>query len=266
MALERAVVRLAALADLHYSKTSAGSLQPLFAQIAERADALLICGDLTDYGLPEEAELLARDLSVAKLPIVAVLGNHDYESGRADDVKQILMDAGVTILDGDSCEIHGIGFAGVKGFCGGFGSGTLGFWGEPAIKQFVQEALNEALKLETALARLRTEQRIAVLHYAPIQATVEGEPPAIYPWLGTSRLEEPFNRYPVNAIFHGHAHGGSVEGRTAGGIPVYNVSLALLQRAYPDLPPFRLFDIPVGERPAAAASPPLPGMHPARET
>jgi Icc-related predicted phosphoesterase len=240
-----ATIRIAAVSDIHYTKSSAGSLQPLFAQIAESADVLLICGDLTDYGYAEEAEILAKDLAAAKLPIIAVLGNHDYEAGQPDEVKRILVEAGVTMLDGDTVEIKGVGFAGVKGFAGGFGRGTLGFWGEPAIKHFVQESIDEALKLESALARLRTEPRIAVLHYAPIQATVEGEPAEIFPWLGSSRLEEPFARYPVDAIFHGHAHNGAPEGQTLGGIPVYNVSLSLLQKSYPDQPAFRIFEVAV---------------------
>src|SRR5262249_8682137 len=151
-----------------------------------------------------EARILAKDLAgAARIPIVAVLGNHDFESGQQDDVRLILEDAGVTILDGDACEIHGIGFAGVKGFAGGFGRGTLGSLGEPIVKQFVQEAIDEALKLESALVRLRTPRRIAILHYAPIQATVENEPPPIYPFLGCSRLEEPLNRYPVTLVVHG---------------------------------------------------------------
>jgi Icc-related predicted phosphoesterase len=238
-------VRLAAVGDIHCGKTSQGTLQPLFAQAAELADVLLLCGDLTDYGLPEEAHVLMKEITAAaKIPIVAVLGNHDYESGKPDEVRQILVDAGVNILDGDSCEIHGVGFAGIKGFAGGFGRGTLGFWGEPMIKRFVQEALDEALKLESALARLRTPQRIAVLHYAPIQATVEGEPPEIFAFLGCSRLEGPFARHPVNAIFHGHAHNGAPEGQTTGGIPVYNVSLSLLRKTFPDRPPLRLLEIP----------------------
>jgi Icc-related predicted phosphoesterase len=243
--MAREVVRLAAVGDLHCSKTSQGSFQPLFAQVAEYADILILCGDLTDYGLPEEAHILAQELKAVKLPTIGVLGNHDYESGKQNEVRDILCDAGVTMLDGDTCEIHGIGFAGIKGFAGGFGRGTLGHWGEQAIKTFVQEAIDEALKLESALARLRTDHRIAVLHYAPIQGTVEGEPPEIFPFLGTSRLEEPFARYPVKAIFHGHAHNGTPEGKTMGGIPVYNVSLSLLKKRYPQQPAFRIFEIPV---------------------
>lgn len=243
--MAREVVRLAAVGDIHCNKTSQGSLQPLFAQVAEHADILILCGDLTDYGLPEEAHILVQEIKALKLPIVGVLGNHDFESGLQDEVCDILCDAGITMLDGDTCEFHGIGFAGIKGFAGGFGRGTLGYWGEPSIKTFVQEAIDEALKLESALARLRMEQRIVVLHYAPIQATVEGEPPEIFPFLGTSRLEEPFSRYPVTAIFHGHAHNGSPEGKTMSGIPVYNVSHSLLKKHYPKQPAFRIFEVPV---------------------
>lgn len=239
-------VRLAAISDLHYGKGSQGSMVSEFDAISNDADILVICGDLTDYGLPEEAQLLAKDLnSTVKIPIVAVLGNHDYESGKHLEVCDILSSAGITILDGDSVEVRGIGFAGVKGFAGGFGRGALGFWGEPAIKAFVQEALDEALKLESALARLRTEQRIAVLHYAPIRATVEGEPPVIFPFLGCSRLEEPINRFPVTAVFHGHAHNGTFEGRTSTGVPVFNVSHGLIKKTHPDGPGYHLMELAV---------------------
>jgi Icc-related predicted phosphoesterase len=240
---------VAAFGDLHYSKTSPGSLQALFAQIAERADLVIICGDLTDYGLPEEARLLARELtSTIKAPITAVLGNHDYEAGKAAEIAEIMRDAGVSMLDGDSIEILGIGIAGVKGFAGGFGRHALGPWGEESIKRFVREAVDEALKLETALARLRTPTRLAVLHYAPVQSTVEGEPPVIYPFLGCSRLEEPLNRYPVHAVLHGHAHNGRPIGRTASDVPVYNTSLPLLRRLTPEQP-FVLLEIAVGHEP-----------------
>jgi Icc-related predicted phosphoesterase len=191
----RDTVRIAAVSDVHYGKQSQGALQTLFSQIAERADVLLMPGDLTDYGLAEEARVLARDLTACvKIPIVAVLGNHDFESDQSDEIVRILTDAGVHMLDGDSVEIQGVGFAGVKGFAGGFGRGTLGPWGERAIKVFVQESVNEALKLESALARLKATHRIALLHYSPVQDTVVGEPVEIYPWLGSSRLEEPLTR------------------------------------------------------------------------
>lgn len=254
MSVAKDFVRLAAVGDLHYSKTHPEPLQALLGQIADRADILLICGDLTDYGLPDEAQLLARELTAAaKIPIVAVLGNHDVESGKQDEVGRILSDAGVTLLDGGSHEVHGIGFAGIKGFAGGFGRHALGPWGEEPIKQFVREAVNEALKLETALARLRTPHRIVLMHYAPIQATVEGEPPQIYPFLGCSRLEEPLGRYPVTAVFHGHAHHGQLEGKTSGGVPVYNVSLRLLRDAFP-AQPFRIIEVARADIPAPATA------------
>jgi Icc-related predicted phosphoesterase len=241
----RDTVRIATLADVHYGKTSQGTLQPLFAQVNESADILVIAGDLTDYGLAEEAHVLARDLTTSvTVPVVAVLGNHDFESGAQDEVRRILADAGVHMLDGDTVEIQGVGFAGVKGFAGGFGRGALGPWGEPVIKAFVQEALNEALKLESALARLTTRHRIAVLHYAPIRDTVEGEPVEIFPWLGCSRLEEPLGRFDVSAVVHGHAHKGAPEGKTVTGIPVYNVAIQVLRASYPDRPPFRVIEVP----------------------
>jgi Icc-related predicted phosphoesterase len=183
-----------------------------------------------------------------KIPILAVFGNHESESGKQDEVQRIFAGAGVTILDGTACEILGVGFAGVKGFAGGFGQHSLQPWGEPAIKKFVQEAIDESLKLESALAKLRTPHRIAVLHYSPIQATVEGEPAPIYPFLGSSRLEEPLNRYPVTAVFHGHAHQGSPEGRTQTGAPVYNVAIKVLRKNFPDRPLFRLIEIPAAAR------------------
>ena len=244
MATTNGTVRLAAMSDIHVSKTGQGALASIFAQVSERADLLVMCGDLTDYGLPEEARVLARDIGTAlRVPCVTVLGNHDYEAGKQDEVRQILTDAGVTVLDGDSCELQGIGFAGVKGFCGGFGRGALGPWGEEIIKSFVREAVNEAFKLESALARLRTAHRVALLHYSPVRSTVEGEPPEIFPYLGSSRLEEPLTRYPVTAVIHGHAHNGCLEGHTASGTPVYNVSMPLLKKCWPEQPPFRVIEV-----------------------
>ncbi len=250
----RTTVRLAAVSDIHFGRTPMGALHTLFGQIVEAADVLLLCGDLTDTGNPEEGRALAHELAAVKIPMVGVLGNHDYECDRLDELKQALHEGGIRILDGDADEILGIGFAGVKGFAGGFGRGALGPWGEPAIKAFVQEALNEALKFEKALAKLRTPSKVALLHYAPISATVEGEPPEIYPYLGSSRLEEPLSRYPVDMVFHGHAHHGTLEGKSRDGIPVYNVSMALLQRAWPSRPPFRVVELPAPAAPPAPAA------------
>jgi Icc-related predicted phosphoesterase len=239
-------VRLAAVGDLHYGKGSRGLLQPLFNAVTRaEADVLLLLGDLTDYGLAEEAAELARELtSGIKVPIIGVLGNHDYEGGVVTEITRVLTDAGVKLLDGESVEVHGIGFAGVKGFCGGFGRGVLGPWGEDAVKRFVHEAVNEALKLESALARLRTPTRIALLHYAPVADTVEGEPREIWPYLGCGRLEEPLSRYQVTAVFHGHAHHGKAQGKTTNGTPVYNVSMPLLLAENPEMP-LRTLDIAV---------------------
>ena len=240
-------MRIAAVGDLHCSKSSQGTLQPLFARVAESAELLLLAGDLTDYGLPDEARILARELAAVHVPVVAVLGNHDYESGKSDEVRQILSESGTTVLDGDTCEVHGVGITGVKGFGGGFGQRALAPWGEATIKQFVREAVDEALKLETALSRLLSMPVVALLHYAPVAQTVEGEPLEIYPFLGSSRLEEPINTYRVSLVVHSHAHRGQLEGRTAIGVPVYNVSMPLLARCFADRPPFRLFDVPVPE-------------------
>lgn len=254
--MAQTVVRVAALADLHCTKVSQGAFQPIFTRIADAADVLVIAGDLTDYGLPEEARVLARELTALRVPAAAVLGNHDVESGKADEIRSILTDAGLAVLDGDTCELKGIGIAGVKGFGGGFGQRALGPWGEPIIKQFVREAVDEALKLESALARLRSMPLIALLHYSPIAKTVEGEPPEIYPFLGSSRLEEPIGRYPVSVVFHGHAHRGQPEGTTQKGVPVYNVSMPLLTRTFADRPPFRVFDVPVPTAPELVATGP----------
>lgn len=237
------VVRLAAVGDTHCTKQSVGVLRPVFAKLDGRADVLLLCGDLTDHGLPDEAHVLTKELAAVKIPIMAVLGNHDYESGHVEKVAEILGEGNIKVLDGEEFEVMGVGFAGAKGFAGGFGRGTLGPWGEPAIKSFVKEALEEALKLESALARLRTERRVALLHYAPVRGTIEGEPEEIFPFLGCGRLEEPLERYPVTAVFHGHAHRGALEGKTRAGTPVYNVAMPLLRRAYDHDLPIRVVDL-----------------------
>ena len=267
MAINNRRVRIAALADLHFGKVSPGTFQGLFAQINDAADVLLLCGDLTDHGLPDEAHGLVKELKGAvKIPVLAVLGNHDWHSGKQDEVEKILEGAGMRVLDGDDCEIHGVGFAGVKGFGGGFGRHTLEAWGEEGIKRFVYEAVEEALKLEKALARLSSPQRIALLHYAPIQATVEGEPPPIFPFLGSSRLEEPLNRYPVTAVFHGHAHHGSPEGQTKDGVPVYNVAYKVLKQAFGEgRPAFRVIEVPAPEG-ASSNGKPCPAGVPHQST
>jgi Icc-related predicted phosphoesterase len=236
-------MRIAAVGDLHCVASAQGAFEPLFAAMSRAADALVLTGDLTDFGLPEEAQVLARELRAASpTPVLAVLGNHDFESGSADKVRAILEEAGVIVLDGGIHVIGDVGFAGVKGLGGGFGQRALQPWGEEVMKRLVHETVAEALKLETALARLRTPTRVAVLHYAPVRETVEGEPLEIFPFLGSSRLEEPLVRYSVAVAVHGHAHHGSPEGRIQSGAPVYNVCYPLLRAVSPEQP-FRVIDL-----------------------
>jgi len=248
MAVTERTIRIAAVGDLHYRTGGDGRFRAAITEISDAADILLLCGDIIDYGLPDEARLLMKDISetAKRITIIAVLGNHEFESGKVDEVIHIMKGGGITILDGEACEVQGVGFAGVKGFLGGFGARVLAPWGEPLIKQFVHEAVEEALKLESALARLRTPSRIALMHYSPILGTVLGEPPEIYPFLGCSRLEEPLNRYPVAAAFHGHAHNGTHEGKTSSGIPVYNVAMKLMDKTFPGQPPCKIIEVRAG--------------------
>lgn len=244
MSNERTPLRIAATADLHCGMASRGGFAPLFAAMSENADVILLGGDLTHHGLVEEAAILAKELQAARGPtVLAVLGNHDFQSGRQQELVRVLDDAGVGVLDGDSCTVKGVGFAGVRGFGGGFGPHLLAPWGEQVVKDFVNEAVQESLKLEIALSRLREAPRVALLHYAPIVDTVVGEPADLFPFLGCSRFEEPLAHFGVSAVIHGHAHWGSPEGRIRGDIPVYNVSAPLLRRLHPDRPPFRLIEI-----------------------
>jgi Icc-related predicted phosphoesterase len=164
-----------------------------------------------------------------RIPTISVLGNHDYESGHAAELMKMMMEAGIKVLDGTAYEREGVGFAGTKGFPGGFGRGALTAFGEPEVKAFVQGAIDESLKLERALSQLRTEKRVVVLHYAPIADTVKGEPLEIYPYLGSSRLMEVIDRHGAHLVLHGHAHAGSPDGKTTAGAPVHNVAMAINQ-------------------------------------
>jgi uncharacterized protein len=226
-------VRIAATADLHYFSPRYGAVQEQLAQVRDQADLLVIAGDLTNYGKPSEMEPLLNSLVRLRLPIVAVLGNHDYESGSAADLMRMMTNEGIKLLDGTAYERDGIGFAGTKGFPGGFGRGALTAFGEVEVKAFVQAAIDEAMKLEKAMSQLRTEKRVVVLHYSPVVETVRGESPEIFPYMGSSRLAEVIDRHGADLIFHGHAHHGSPEGKTTAGIPVHNVALPILQSQTP---------------------------------
>lgn len=223
-------ITLAAIGDLHVTEASEHRYRDMFVEISERADVVALCGDLTNFGKTREAEILAEDLRHCTIPSVGVLGNHDYECGQPEEVARILHAAGVTILEEQAVEIAGVGFAGVKGFLGGFGRGELGSFGEGPIKAFVDAALDEARKLENQLRSLKTERSVAVLHYSPVVDTVEGEPPEIYPFLGCSRLADAIDRFDhVAAVVHGHAHRGTHEGRTPRGVPVYNCARMVME-------------------------------------
>ncbi|MBV8278804.1 MAG: metallophosphoesterase [Verrucomicrobia bacterium] len=225
-------LRIAAVSDIHYTKTSKGALQELFVEASGSADVLLICGDFTDYGLPEEAKVVAEDIKAhVRIPVIGVVGNHDFESGKKEEVQAIIEEAGVKFLDGDTAEVLGVGFAGVCGFGGGFGQQMLNAWGEPLIKAFVQEAVEHSLRLEKALTRLTMDKRIVLLHYSPIRDTVAGENPELFPFLGASRFEATIDQFKVSAVFHGHAHHGTLEGKIAKQVPVFNVALPVLSRS-----------------------------------
>ena len=217
----------AAIGDLHVRDDRTSSYRELFAEISGKARVLVLCGDLTDVGRPAEAEALAEDLRACAIPVIGVLGNHDYDSGQTEEVARILKNAGMRLLNGHAVEIEGVAFVGVKGFLGGFGPRMLASFGESCVKALVAESVNEAIRLENAMRSVRSGRAVVVLHYAPVPGTVEGEPLEIFPFLGCSRLAETIDRFKVSVVVHGHAHHGRYEGQTPGGAPVYNVALPI---------------------------------------
>ena len=218
------MLTFAAIGDLHVREDRTSLYRELFAEISTKAEVLVLCGDLTDVGKPREAEVLAEDLRACSIPVVGVLGNHDYESDQAEEVEKILKAAGMHLLNGQSYETNGVAFVGVKGFVGGFGRRMLASFGEAVLKAFVAESVKEAMRLENAMRAVGNERAVVVLHYAPILDTVEGEPLEIFPFLGSSRLGETIDRFKVSAVVHAHAHHGRYQGHTARGAPVYNVA------------------------------------------
>jgi Icc-related predicted phosphoesterase len=229
-------LRIGAIGDLHVREQPHGEYRGFFAKASKRADVLLLCGDLTQMGLVAEAENLASDLSSCSIPVLGVLGNHDHQSGQGDEIKKILKAAKMVLLEDGPYEYEGVGFAGVKGFCGGFGRHMLTSFGEDAIKTFVTEALNESLKLENSLRTLNNDRIVVALHYSPVAGTLEGEPLEIFPFLGSSRLAEAIDLFDVSAVFHGHAHHGAPEGKTNKGTPVYNCCYEIMSKMNEDQP------------------------------
>ncbi len=235
-------MRIAATADLHFTPQRYGALRDQLSRVRDEADVLVIAGDLTNFGRPDEMEPLLNALVRFRVPVITVLGNHDYESEKQGELVRMMTTEGLKVLDGTAYERDGVGFAGTKGFVGGFGRGMLTAFGEPEIKTFVRAGIDEALKLERAMSQLRTSRRVVVLHYSPIAATVQGEAPEIYPFLGTSRLAEVVDRHGADLVLHGHAHNGKPDGKTTAGIPVHNVAITLLQAQNPP-GVYRLFEV-----------------------
>lgn len=235
-------MRIAATADIHFSPQSYDRIREPLSHVRDDADVLVIAGDLTNYGKPDEMHSLLNALVRLRIPIIAVLGNHDYESGQEQELIKMMTTEGIKVLDGSSYERDGIGFAGTKGFVGGFGRGVLTAFGEREVKAFVQASIDETMKLERALSMLRTEKIVIVTHYAPISETVRGEPAEIWPYLGSSRLAEVIDRHGAALAVHGHAHHGQLDGKTTAGVPVHNVALSLLLSQQPPRP-YRVFDI-----------------------
>jgi Icc-related predicted phosphoesterase len=235
-------MRIAATADLHFSPSNQAALREQLNKVRDEADVLVLAGDLTNYGQPSEMEPLLNTLVRLRVPTIAVLGNHDFESGREQELMQMMTAGGIKMLDGSAYERDGVGFAGTKGFVGGFGRGVLTAFGESEIKVFVRASIDEALKLERGLSQLRTNKRVVVLHYSPIAETVRGEFPEIVPFLGTSRLAEVIDRHGADLVVHGHAHNGTLDGQTLAGVPVHNVAITLLQKQQTPAA-FRVFDI-----------------------
>jgi Icc-related predicted phosphoesterase len=230
------VIRVAALGDLHAGVDSVGTIRPQLADVSQRADVLLIAGDLTKRGLVVEAEVLADELRDVGVPVVAVLGNHDHHSGLADGVRKAVEAVGVAVLEGEATvlEVDGtrLAVAGAKGFGGGFAGAAATGFGEDEMKELVRHTQAIADGLRQALAGVEADHRVALLHYAPVPETLKGEPEQIYPWLGSYLLAEAVDASGADLVLHGHAHRGTEKGTTPGGVPVRNVALPVIRAPY----------------------------------
>lgn len=229
-------MRVAAVGDLHVGADSRGHVRTGFAELDGNADVLLLAGDLTQHGDPDEAKLLAEELAGLSIPAFAVLGNHDYHRGKEDAIRRCLEEVGVRVLEGEShvVEVGGktLGIAGAKGFGGGFAGACASEFGEAEMKAFIHTTKLVAERLEQVLAALDTDVRIALTHYAPIEGTLMGERLELFPFLGSYLLGEAIDRTDCQLALHGHAHRGQERGRTPGGVPVRNVARPVIQHAY----------------------------------
>jgi Icc-related predicted phosphoesterase len=225
-------MRIAAAADVHAREGQVERIEEMFGNVHTEADVLVLAGDLTDHGRPAEVETLLQGLHCVEVPIIAVLGNHDHEAGWTADLRRMLTAGGIHLLERASLVLDDVGFAGAKGFAGGFANRLVRGFGEDALKAFVSESVVEAEGLRSALMGLKgVGKRVVVTHYSPVVETLQGEPAEIHPFLGTSRLEAAIDQGKADLAIHGHAHHGSMRGKTSGGVPVWNVSLPVLRAA-----------------------------------
>ncbi len=230
------MIRIAAAGDVHFDRKSQNRLAQHMKDLEDRADIFLLAGDLTQTGHPEEMQVLANDLRHSKIPVIAVLGNHDYHVDQVEVVTQILKDAGVIVLE-RTCTIiqhknEKIGIAGAKGFGGGFVGASGSDFGEPEMKSFMRHSRNEARQLEQVIKDMDTDYKIVLLHYSPTTQTLSGEKKEIYPFLGSYYLAEAVDYGKADIVFHGHAHGGIEKGETPGGTPVRNVAQPVIRHAF----------------------------------
>jgi Icc-related predicted phosphoesterase len=230
------VIRIAATADFHAGPETRGTLAPLLAGLSDEADLLLIAGDLTGSGEPAEAEIVIAELADAGVPIVAVLGNHDYHANKAPEIAAMLREAGIHVLDrsGVVLDVAGqrVAIAGTKGFGGGFGAALADDFGEAEMKSWIRHAETEAEALEAALSALVGDIRLVLLHYAPVPDTLDGERLELYPFLGNSMLGEAIDHAGADLVVHGHAHHGSRSGSTPSGAPVRTGAQPVIRRPY----------------------------------
>jgi Icc-related predicted phosphoesterase len=251
------MIRVAAVGDVHYDRNSRGRLRAYFEALGEKADLLLIAGDLTNSGTLDEAAALAEDLQASPVPVVSVLGNHDYHSDQDRQIREMLQERGVATLEGQTrvLEIggHRVGIVGLKGFGGGFGGACVTEFGEPETKAFARHAREQAERLSQGLASLDTDFKFVLLHYSPIDATLLGEKREIYPFLGSYLLADAVDAVGADCVFHGHAHHGTERGNTVGGVPVRNVAQMVIRHAY-NVYTFRYQEGLQMPRPAAAAA------------